>query len=119
MQKPVQITFRHMSPSAAVETRVREHVERLERFHDHITSCQVVIDAPPGHRNKGAPFAVKIDLAVPGKDISIRSDAAAHDGHSDVYIALRDAFDSARRVLQDYARTQRLDVKHHETAPLG
>jgi hypothetical protein len=31
----------------------------------------------------------------------------------DVYVALRDAFDSARRLLQDYARERRGDVKQH------
>jgi hypothetical protein len=29
-------------------------------------------------------------------------------------VALRDAFDAARRKLEDFAREQRGDVKHHE-----
>ena len=114
METPLRITFRHMQPSPAVEARVREHVDRLERFHDRITGCHVVIEAPPAHRNNGAPFDVRIDLTVPGSEITVRSGRAEHEAHVDVYVALRDAFDSARRLLQDHAREHRGDIKHHE-----
>jgi ribosome-associated translation inhibitor RaiA len=107
MQTPLQLTFRHLDPSAAVEERVRELVTHLERFHDRITGCHVVIEAPPAHRNKGAPFDVKVDLIVPGSRISVRSDRAEHPTHADVYVALRDAFDAAKRALKDHADRQR------------
>jgi ribosomal subunit interface protein len=119
MQTPLRIAFRHMPPSAAVEARVREHVDRLERFHSHITGCHVVIEAPPAHRHKGAPFDVKIELTVPGGEIAVRSERAEHEAHMDVYVALRDAFDSARRRLQDYERELRGDVKRHQLPLLG
>jgi cold shock CspA family protein len=108
-----------MSPSAAVEARVREHVDRLERFHSRITGCHVVIEAPPAHRHKGAPFDVKIELTVPGGEIAVRSERAEHEAHMDVDVALRDAFDSARRRLQDYEREHRGDVKRHELPRRG
>lgn len=119
MQTPLRITFRHMEASPAVEARVREHVEWLERFYDRITGCHVVVERPPAHRHKGAPFDVKIDLTVPGDEIVVRSERAAHGAHVDVYVALRDAFDSARRLLQDYAREQRGDIKRHNLPVLG
>jgi ribosomal subunit interface protein len=112
MQTPLQITFRHLDSSAALEARIREHVERLERFHDRITGCHVVVEAPPAHRNKGAPFDVKIDVSVPGSEIAVRSRHAEREEHMDVYVALRDAFDSVRRLLQDYASERRSDIKH-------
>jgi ribosomal subunit interface protein len=113
MQTPLRITFRHMRTSPAVEALVREHVERLERFHDRIIGCHVVVEAPPAHRNKGTPFDVKIDLTAPGIEIAVRSERAEHEAHTDVCVALRDAFDSARRLLHDYARERRGDIKHH------
>lgn len=119
MQTPLRITFRHMEPSPAVEARVREHVGRLERFHSHITGCHVVVEAPPAHRHKGAPFGVKIDLTVPGAEIRVHSERAEHEAHMDVYVALRDAFDAAKRLLQDRARKCRGDVKRHELRRLG
>lgn len=119
MQTPLRIAFRHMPPSAAVEARVREHVDRLEHFHSRITGCHVVIEAPPAHRRKGSPFDVKIELTVPGGEITVRSERAEHEAHMDVYVALRDAFDSARRRLQDFEREHRGDIKRHELPLLG
>lgn len=113
MQTPIQITFRHMETSAAVEARVRELAARIERFNDRITSCHVVIEAPPAHRNKGAPFTVKIDLIVPGSELHVNSERAEHPEHVDVYVALRDAFDAVKRVLQDHTRERRGEVKRH------
>lgn len=112
MQTPLQITFRHLDSSPALEARIREHVERLERFHDRITGCHVIVEAPAAHRNKGAPFDVKIDLSVPGSEIAVRSGQAERAEHMDVYVALRDAFDSMRRLLQDYARERRDEIRH-------
>lgn len=115
MQTPVQITFRHMETSAAVETRIRELVDRLEHHYDRITSCHVVVETPAAHRNKGAPFIVKIDLVVPGAELHVNSDRAEHEEHANVYVALRDAFDTAKRILQDHAREQRGEVKRHNS----
>lgn len=113
MQTPLRITFRHMKPSAAVEARVHAHLERLERYHSRIIGCDVVIEVPPAHRRKGAPFEVRIKLSVPSGDICIGSERAARPTHTDVYTALHDAFDAAKRMLQDHAREHRGDVKRH------
>jgi ribosomal subunit interface protein len=107
MQTPVRITFRHLQPSPAVEARVREHVERLERFHHRITRCQVTVEAPAAHRHHGAPFNVKISLSLPGAEINVHSERTNDPAHTDVYLALRDAFDIAKRSLKDHAREHR------------
>lgn len=101
MKTPVQITFRHMEPSEAVRARVLELVQRLERFHHRIIGCSVVIEAPPGEHRNGAPFDIKLALTVPGHDLHAQSDHCAHESHEDVYIALRDAFEKAKRQLRE------------------
>ncbi len=35
----------------------------------------------------------------------------------DIKVAIRDSFSAARRKLEDFARKQRGDVKHHEETP--
>ena len=45
MPIPLQISFRNMDPSPAVEARIRKKAEKLERFHDRIIGCTVVVDA--------------------------------------------------------------------------
>ena len=68
MGMPLEIRFRNMDPSPAVEARIREKAAKLERFHDRIISCTVVVEAPHRHQNKGKLYSVHIDISVPGKD---------------------------------------------------
>ncbi len=114
MQLPLQITFRHMVSSPAVEENIREQVAYLEQHFDRISGCRVVIDAPPAHRNKGGPFSVHVDLTVPGREIFVNSERDDHSQHTDVYVAIRDAFDSLKRQLDGHTRRKRGDAKHHE-----
>jgi ribosomal subunit interface protein len=113
MTSPVQITFRGMEPSPALEARIHELASRLERFSAHIMRCHVVIEAPAQHSEQGALFEIHLDITVPGHDISIRRAHSAHHSHEDPYVAVRDAFRAARRQLEDYERKRRHEVKFH------
>lgn len=119
MQIPLQITFRHMDPSDAVEANIRDKAEKLDQFADHIMSCRVVIDQEHKHHHQGKLFSVKLDIKVPGKEIVVDRHSEQHHAHEDVYVAVRDAFDAAKRQLEDYVRKQRGKVKTHDTAPHG
>ena len=119
MQIPLQITFRNMEHSDAVEAKIREKSAKLEKFAEHMTSCRVIIDAPHQHHHKGQLFSVKIDITLPGKEIIADRHPGQHHAHEDAYVAIRDAFDAARRQLEDYVRQRRGDVKHHEAEPHG
>jgi ribosomal subunit interface protein len=108
MQVPLQISFHGLRRSDAVYATIRERAEKLERYYDRIMSCRVVVDLGARHKRQGRQFAVRIDLKVPGGEIAVTRE---HD--EDLRIALRDAFDAVQRQLEDYARTQRGDVKRH------
>ncbi|MDH5470000.1 MAG: HPF/RaiA family ribosome-associated protein, partial [Gammaproteobacteria bacterium] len=62
MQIPLQITYRNMEPSAAVEANIRGKAAKLDQFSDQIMSCRVVVEAPHGHHHQGNLFQVRIDL---------------------------------------------------------
>ena len=109
MQIPLQITIRDVEHSEALEAHIRGKVEKLEEFFKHITSCRVVVEVPHKHHHQGKQFNVRIDIGVPGSEIVVNRDHA-----EDVYVALRDAFDAAKRQLEDYARKIRGDIKTHE-----
>ena len=119
MKQPLQINFRDIPPSEAVEARVREKADWLDKFFDQIMTCRVMIEAPHGHHHKGKLYHIRIDLTVPNGEIVVNRDPKDHQAHEDVYVAIRDAFDAARRKLQDYARIQRGDIKSHEIPPHG
>jgi ribosomal subunit interface protein len=109
VQIPLQITIRDVDHSEALETRIRDKAQKLEEFFKHIMSCRVVVEAPHKHHHQGKQFNVRIDIGVPGSEIVVN-----RDHHEDVYVALRDAFDAAKRQLEDYARKMRGDIKTHE-----
>ena len=118
MQIPLQITFRDMEPSEAVEAAIREKTEKLEQFAD-IMSCRVVVQMINKHSQKGTLYQVSIDLTAPGTEIVVSRDHGIDHSHEDVYVAIRDSFDAARRQLQDHQRISHQKVKAHETPPHG
>ncbi len=95
MQIPLQITMREMDRSEALNATIQEHVAKLEKFNDRITRCRVTVEQLGRHQQQGRHFAVRIDLRVPGREI-----VASRDHDEDVYVALREAFDAARRQLE-------------------
>lgn len=109
-----QITFRNMTPSAAVRARIEERAEKLTQFHDRIISCRVVVQAPHRRHVKGKLYSLSIDLKLPGREIAASRQAAEHHAHEDVYVAVRDAFDAVERRLEDTARRRRGEVKTHD-----
>ncbi len=114
---PLQITFRHMDPSPALEARIRELAAKLDRFSDQIMRCHVIVQPLAGHQHQGSLYDFRIDVTLPDEEIAIRHAHPADHAHEDPYVALRDAFRATRRRLEDYERRRRGDVKHlNETA---
>lgn len=114
MQTPLQITFRNIDASPVVEAKVRERVAEFEQFYDRIISCRVMIEASNRRHHEGDLYHIRVDLKVPGREIVVKRDPPEHHAHEDIYVAVRDCFDAARRQLEDHARRQRGDVKRHE-----
>jgi ribosome-associated translation inhibitor RaiA len=91
---PLQITFRHMDPSPALEARIRELVGHLEKHSQHIQRVHVVIEPPSAHHRAG-PFDVTLEVGVPGEDIALRTENSAGAGQPDPYGAVNDVFHGA------------------------
>ncbi|MGE5169334.1 MAG: ribosome hibernation-promoting factor, HPF/YfiA family [Rudaea sp.] len=115
MEIPLQITMQDMQRSDALEARIREKAAALERFHPRITSCHVVVRGLGKHHRQGRQVEVEVDVRVPGHAEVVSN----RHHHEDVYVALRDAFDSAARQLEEVVREARGDVKAHETLRRG
>ncbi|VTU36361.1 ribosomal subunit interface protein [Variovorax sp. PBS-H4] len=102
MKQTVDIQFLGTPASSAVEAVAREKVRKLDQFCAHMISCRVRIELVHKHRHQGRPFAVHIELALPGQVLAI---SRVHD--EDVYIALRAAFDGMKRQIEDAVRRDR------------
>ena len=114
----LQITFRNIDASPAVEAKIRERARELEQFFDRIVSCRVVIEAP-NRRRHGDLYHIRVDLKVPGNEIVVKRDPPEDHAHEDIYVAVRDSFDAVRRQLEDHVRRQRGDVKAHDVPAHG
>jgi cold shock CspA family protein/ribosome-associated translation inhibitor RaiA len=137
MKLPLQIAFRNMKPSEAVDARVREEVAKLETFYNGIMHCHVMVELPHRHHRSGDLYHVRIEMTVPGAELIVKREPSlqtslrqvdtekqsksyeAHAAHKDVFVVIRDAFKEARRQLQDYARRMRGQTKVHVPQPSG
>jgi ribosome-associated translation inhibitor RaiA len=118
MQVPLQITFRDIPPSEAVEAKIRERADALEKFFPNIVGCRVVVESTVRTHHKGKLYYLLVELTVPGKQIVSKRHPDDHHAHEDIYVAVRDAFDEARRQLEDYShRLKGMVKKHRDSEP--
>jgi cold shock CspA family protein len=135
---PTQINFRGLAHSETVEADIHERIGWLEQFYGGIVRCRVLVEIPHRHRHDGRHFHVRIEITVPGgapivvnREPSVHGpmkDVAEAEHHKDTevdamhryaHVAIHEAFDVARRQLQDFAREQRGVVKTHEVPEHG
>lgn len=117
--EPIQITWRATEPSAALEARIRELAQELEKFTSNIIHCRVVVELPHKHHHQGRIYEVRVEVTTSGGEAVASREHRALHSHEDPSVAVRDAFRAVRRQLEDHERERRGDVKHHATAPTG
>jgi len=98
----LQISTRKASLSEVAIDTIKQKANKLEQFYDRIIACKVMVETPHRHKNHGIEYSVSIDIAVPGNEIIVKQEC-----NEDVYIAIRDAFDTARRQLQNLNQKQK------------
>jgi ribosomal subunit interface protein len=97
LQVPLQITFRDMPRSDALDAHIRQKAAKLEAFHPRITSCRVTVEEIARHQHQGREFQVRVDVRAPGhQEFVVNRDHA-----EDPYVAVRDAFDAMARQLHE------------------
>jgi ribosomal subunit interface protein len=111
---PLQVTFRNMNASEAMEANIRAKAEKLDQYYDQIMSCRVMVEPHHKHHHKGNIYHVRIDLTVPDGELVVSRDPGKDHAHEDVYVAIRDSFNAAYRKLEDYSRRRQQHVKTHE-----
>lgn len=115
MDFPLEIVIRDIPRTEELEKRIRDKVSKLAEFHPRITRCRVVLASPAQHHHRKAPYQVRIEIGVPGPEIVVTRESEQDPAHEDLNIALRDAFDAARRQIQD--RLGR--IRKHPTVDKG
>jgi ribosomal subunit interface protein len=104
-------SFRHVRRSAVLDERVRELVQRLQKFNERIDQCHLTVERIDRGQDGSAPYAVHIDLSIPGAEIHADGASEASFDHGDVYAALNAAFNDAKRQLQELQCERLLTAK--------
>ncbi len=108
MKIPLQISSRKMTLSSNTVNVIKHKVQKLESFCDKIIACRIMVETPHRHKNHGSLFNVSIDISVPGADLIVKKEA-----NQDIFIAIRDAFEAARRqIIQHFKKLKVKSPRH-------
>jgi ribosomal subunit interface protein len=102
VQVPLQVTFRNIDRSDALDSRIRTEARKLDRFHPRIGHCRVTVEETQRHHVQGRAFSATIEVRVPNAEL------VASKEDEDVYVAVRETFAAMRRQLEDLAKEMRL-----------
>ena len=108
MQLPIGISYRGVEKSDELEQLIRSKAARLDRFCDHISRCDVVVEQPNHAQHSGNPFRVRIDLTVPpGHELVADERQREHEMHEPLSKVVNDAFKTMERQLKALVERQR------------
>lgn len=119
MRPPLQITWHEIPKSEALEADISNRTEKLAQYFDRITNCHVVVGSPHRQHRQGNRYSLRIIINVPGKELVVTRNPGDKDAHEDMYVVIRDAFNAARRQLQDYVQVLQGTVKQHDEVMSG
>ena len=92
---------------------ISDKVARLEKQFDRMTHCRVVVEAPHRHAHKKRPYQIKVEIGMAGRaPIIVHSDHDYNASHEDIGFAVRDAFDAARRQINELTDKRGEPAKH-------
>ncbi len=108
MQLPIGISYRGVEKSDQLEALIRNKAARLDRFCDHISRCDVVVEQPNHAQHSGNPFRVRIDVTVPpGHELVADERQGEHEMHEPLTKVVNDAFKAMERQLKALVEKQR------------
>lgn len=97
--RPCEITFGGTAASEAPRVEVRAWLQKLGTLTAAMTGGRVVIEAIE-ERRKQRLFQVRMELSMPDGIVIVGPDHPSNSPHEDVYVAIRNAFRAARRLLE-------------------
>lgn len=112
MDVPLEITYRNVEKTEALDALIRKKVENLEKVCPYLNSCRIAVEKPQ-HDRAGNPYRVRINMTVPpGHELAVSRNPGEGDS-SELPQVIRKAFEAARRQLKTLVAKQRGAVKTH------
>jgi hypothetical protein len=125
---PVRIAFHGLAVKETLEADIRRRIDRLRALHPRLTSCDVVIEVPHRHHQRGRHVRVRLELSIgdgvpvivshepaaPAHHLETEGSATKKDegerAHRHARLAIHDAFETARRELRDRLGTEHVAI---------
>lgn len=118
MQVTPEITFNHMERSPKLESLVQRRIAKLERYCDHITSCETVVEKAQDAVTSGSEYRVRVMVRVPPRHELVGTREQGNE-HRQVTPdeAIHQAFDAVERQVKDLSEKQREHSRERPPAP--
>ena len=75
----MQVTARHFKADDELHMYVTEHVEKLQKYYDGITSARVILEHEPVQTNGSVSCSAEISLNVYRQMLTAREEATTHE----------------------------------------
>ena len=117
MNPQVEITFNEIDHSDAVEARIRQRVDKLLAMGENIRRCKVWVRAPHHRGNKPVAYVIDLSVQMTGTTLHVDHRPGDDNAHTDVNVAIRDAFNAMERQVRKWKEQHKGRPTHLE-APL-
>lgn len=109
MQVPLELTYRDVEKTDALDSLVNEKVAKLERLSGGmLNSCHIAIEKIHDRPSSGSPYRVRIDMTMPpGHELVAESNPVENNQYVEVDTVIRDAFSKAERQVKALKQQQR------------
>ena len=113
MQVPLQLSFHNIEKTEKLKQLVRKKTKKLDRFHNHISSCRVLIELDQKH-NTANPYRVRINITIPpGHEIAVVEKSKKGSSRLNVATIVRRAFKVTCKQVLKIKKKQKGEVKTH------
>lgn len=110
MQIEPQVSFRNVERTEAVERKILEGIDKLEKVYDRITSVRIAVEDMNNDESPGHFFRIRIDVTVPGGEVVVNR-KPGKEPTTDLVVAVGEAFDITWRRLKNFVQRRRDRVK--------
>lgn len=114
MDVPIEISYHDVRKTDNLDNLVREKAARLDKFHDHITSCSVAVELEQNPHETANMYRVRINLRVPpGHELVVNEKSEQDDQRVGLEAVIRRAFGKMEKQLKTLKEKQHEKVKEH------
>ncbi len=107
MLPSLQVTFRGIAHSEALDVHLQERAGRLNQVFEHVLWCHVVVELDGHHHRKGDRYRISINLGLPGHEFVVTRGSSMGNEDESPYQSTDRAFDEAARQIKDWVRRRR------------